>query len=230
MSFTSYVTLGRSGLRVSPFTLGTMTFGEDLGRGQPGGVGEDPGGLPTGVATRWTRPTSAPTATPRSSSATTSPAGRAPRPDRARHQVLLEPPPGDRNGGGPGRKASLQQLENSLRRLGPTTSTSSGCTTSIRSPRWKKPSAYWTIWSRRARCAMSGSLTCRPGRQRSRDHRALPRLGADDRPAAGVQPARANSQGELIPMAQSMGMGVMPWGPLRSGFSQASTPLRRPGR
>ena len=33
MSLTSYVTLGRSGLRVSPFTLGTMTFGEDLGWG-----------------------------------------------------------------------------------------------------------------------------------------------------------------------------------------------------
>jgi aryl-alcohol dehydrogenase-like predicted oxidoreductase len=26
------------------------------------------------------------------------------------------------------------------------------------------------------------------------------------------------SEGELIPMAQSMGMGVMPWGPLKSGF------------
>ena len=33
MSLDSYVTLGRSGLRVSPFTLGTMTFGEDLGWG-----------------------------------------------------------------------------------------------------------------------------------------------------------------------------------------------------
>ena len=31
MSLTSYMTLGRSGLRVSPFTLGTITFGEDLG-------------------------------------------------------------------------------------------------------------------------------------------------------------------------------------------------------
>src|SRR6201995_6082781 len=29
----SYVTMGRSGLRVSPFTLGTMTFGEDAGWG-----------------------------------------------------------------------------------------------------------------------------------------------------------------------------------------------------
>jgi aryl-alcohol dehydrogenase-like predicted oxidoreductase len=33
MPLSHYVTLGRSGLRVSPFCLGTMTFGEDLGWG-----------------------------------------------------------------------------------------------------------------------------------------------------------------------------------------------------
>ena len=34
MPLDQYVTLGRSGLRVSPFALGAMTFGED-----PGGAG-----------------------------------------------------------------------------------------------------------------------------------------------------------------------------------------------
>src|SRR2546423_877200 len=33
MPLTDYVTLGRSGLRVSPFCLGAMTFGEDWGWG-----------------------------------------------------------------------------------------------------------------------------------------------------------------------------------------------------
>src|SRR5271168_773722 len=33
MALDHYVTLGRSGLRVSPLCLGTMTFGEDLGWG-----------------------------------------------------------------------------------------------------------------------------------------------------------------------------------------------------
>ena len=33
MSLDSYISLGRSGLRVSPFCLGTMTFGEDWGWG-----------------------------------------------------------------------------------------------------------------------------------------------------------------------------------------------------
>src|SRR4051812_15380354 len=36
----SYVTLGRSGLRVSPFCLGAMTFGEDLGAGLGSSVEE----------------------------------------------------------------------------------------------------------------------------------------------------------------------------------------------
>jgi aryl-alcohol dehydrogenase-like predicted oxidoreductase len=33
MPLDHYVTLGRSGLRVSPFCLGTMTFGQDWGWG-----------------------------------------------------------------------------------------------------------------------------------------------------------------------------------------------------
>ncbi len=33
MPLNSYVTLGRSGLRVSPICLGAMTFGEDYGGG-----------------------------------------------------------------------------------------------------------------------------------------------------------------------------------------------------
>src|ERR1700760_4974091 len=33
MSLEHYITLGRSGLRVSPLCLGAMTFGEDLGWG-----------------------------------------------------------------------------------------------------------------------------------------------------------------------------------------------------
>jgi len=33
MSLNSFITLGRSGLRVSPLCLGTMTFGEDRGGG-----------------------------------------------------------------------------------------------------------------------------------------------------------------------------------------------------
>jgi len=34
-SLDSYIALGRPGLRVSPFTLGTMIFGEDWGWREP---------------------------------------------------------------------------------------------------------------------------------------------------------------------------------------------------
>jgi hypothetical protein len=66
MSLTSYATLGRSGLRVSPFTLGTMTFGEDLGWGSSAEESKRilAAYLDRG-ATRSTRRTSTPTVTPR---------------------------------------------------------------------------------------------------------------------------------------------------------------------
>ena len=35
MALNDYVTLGNSGLRVSPFCLGAMTFGEEWGWGSP---------------------------------------------------------------------------------------------------------------------------------------------------------------------------------------------------
>ena len=38
MPLDHYVTLGRSGLRVSPLCLGAMTFGEDLGWGSTVGA------------------------------------------------------------------------------------------------------------------------------------------------------------------------------------------------
>ena len=114
MSLTSYVTLGRSGLRVSPFTLGTMTFGEDLGWGaSPEESAKilaaylDQGGNSVDTANVYTN-------------------GHAEvivgdylasRP-AVRDQIVLGTKffwnlrPGDPNGGGPGRKAVIQQLEN----------------------------------------------------------------------------------------------------------------------
>ena len=78
MPLNHYVTLGRSGLRVSPLCLGAMTFGEDLGWGSSVEESQqiidrfvDLGGNFIDTAT------STPGATPRRSSATTS--GATPR-------------------------------------------------------------------------------------------------------------------------------------------------------
>ena len=49
MKLTDYVTLGGSGLRVSPYCLGTMTFGTDWGLGRGGGRGHSGAGALYGI-------------------------------------------------------------------------------------------------------------------------------------------------------------------------------------
>ena len=221
MSLTSYVTLGRSGLRVSPFTLGTMTFGEDLGWGaSPEESAKilaaylDQGGNSVDTANVYTN-------------------GHAEvivgdylasRP-AVRDQIVLGTKffwnlrPGDPNGGGPGRKAVIQQLENSLRRL-----------------RTDYVDIYWlhnfdpvTPVEETLR-VLDDLVTA--GKVRYVGFSDVPAWATAE--AATIARFRGwapiialqleynllerTSEGELIPMAQSMGMGVMPWGPLRSGF------------
>ena len=221
MSLTSYVTLGRSGLRVSPFTLGTMTFGEDLGWGaSPEESAKilaaylDQGGNSVDTANVYTN-------------------GHAEvivgdylasRP-AVRDQIVLGTKffwnlrPGDPNGGGPGRKAVIQQLENSLRRL-----------------RTDYVDIYWlhnfdpvTPVDETLR-VLDDLVTA--GKVRYVGFSDVPAWATAE--AATIARFRGwapiialqleynllerTSEGELIPMAQSMGMGVMPWGPLRSGF------------
>ena len=74
MPLNHYLTLGRSGLRVSPFCLGTMTFGEDLGWGsrRPGSPSRSSTGSSISAATSSIPPTSTRKATRRRSSGTTS--------------------------------------------------------------------------------------------------------------------------------------------------------------
>src|ERR1700730_5891639 len=221
MALDSYVTLGQSGLRVSPLTLGTMTFGEDLGWGSSPEESEkilatylDRGGNSIDTANIYTN-------------------GHAEKivgdyfaGQRAlRDRVVIGTKffgnlyQGDPNGGGPGRKAIVQQLENSLRRL-----------------RTDYVDLYWLH-------------NFDPATPAEETLRALDDLvsagkiryvGFSDVPACATAAAptlarfrgwapiialqleynllERTSEGELIPMAQSMGMGVMPWGPLRSGF------------
>ncbi|CKI19185.1 aldo/keto reductase [Mycolicibacterium smegmatis] len=120
MTLDQYVTLGRSGLRVSPFALGAMTFGEDFGA-----VGTsvenserilsaylDRGGNFIDTANFYTN-------------------GHSEKilgdffartPGRRQHVVLASKFfgnmfPGDPNGGGAGRSSILHQLHDTLRRL-----------------------------------------------------------------------------------------------------------------
>ncbi len=216
----SYITLGRSGLRVSPYSLGTMTFGEDHGWGASVQTSEamlstylDRGGNFIDTANIYTN----------GHSEKIIGDYLAARPG-LRDRIVLATKffanlnPGDPNGGGTGRKALLDQLHNSLRRL-----------------QTDYVDIYWIHnWDR---------LTPLEETLRTLDDLVsagtIRYVGFSDLPAwlasraqtlaelRGWAPAIAlqaeysllerTPEGELIPMAGELGMGVMPWGPLHSG-------------
>jgi aryl-alcohol dehydrogenase-like predicted oxidoreductase len=219
-SLDSYVTLGGSGLRVSPLTLGTMTFGEDWGWGASPETSEailaeylDRGGNVVDTANIYTNGHSEKIV------------GDffAARPG-LRERVVLSTKffanlyPGDPNGGGGGRKALIAQLEESLRRL-----------------QTDYVDLYWLHnWDRRAPIeetlrALDDLVTA--GKVRY--------IGLSDVPAwvaaeaqtiarfRGWAPVTAlqleysllerTPEGELLPMAQDLRIGVLPWSPLRGG-------------
>ena len=119
MPLTHYVTLGRSGLRVSPFCLGAMTFGEDWGWGSSVAESEsimarflERGGNFIDTANVYTKG--------HSEKIIGDFIGR----DRARRDRIVIATkffgnlyPGDPNGGGAGRKTIVSSCEESLRRL-----------------------------------------------------------------------------------------------------------------
>jgi len=232
MSLTSYVTLGRSGLRVSPFTLGTMTFGEDLGWGASPEESSrilaaylDRGGNSVDTANIYT---SGHSEVIIGDYLAGNPA--------VRDRIVLGTKffwnlhLGDPNGGGPGRKAVIRQLENSLRRL----------QTDYVDIYWQHNFDPVTPAEETLR-ALDDLVTA--GKVRY--------VGISDTPAwataeaatiarfRGWAPVIAlqleysllerTSEGELIPMAQAMGMGVLPWSPLKSGFLSGKYSSRTTG-
>ncbi len=118
MTLTDYRLLGRSGLRVSPFCLGTMTFGTELGWGTPRETAHrmlarylERGGNFVDTADGYTGGTSE------------SLIGEYLQQAGGRDRVVLATKfslastPGDPNSGGNGRKNVYRALEGSLRRL-----------------------------------------------------------------------------------------------------------------
>jgi aryl-alcohol dehydrogenase-like predicted oxidoreductase len=221
MSLNSFLTLGRSGLRVSPFCLGTMTFGEDSGWGSNPAESESilseylqRGGNFIDTANIYTNGHS-------ENIIGNYFAQRKGLRDRVVigtkfYSSLFD---GDPNGGGAGRKALMQQCEGSLRRL-----------------QTDYIDIYWLhLWDRTAPIeetlrGLDDLVTA--GKVRY--------IGFSDIPAWKVAQAQTIAafrgwspiialqveysllertvEGELIPMAQSLGLGVMPWSPLRGGF------------
>jgi aryl-alcohol dehydrogenase-like predicted oxidoreductase len=215
MPLNSYVTLGRSGLRVSPFCLGTMTFGEDWGWGATPedsskflGAFLERGGNFIDTANFYTRGHSEKII------------GDFIAQDRARRERMVLATkffgnlyPGDPNGGGAGRKAILAQCEQSLRRL-----------------QTDYIDLYWLHMNDRF-TPIEETLRALDDLVASGKVRYI---GFSDTPAWRAAQAQTIAhfrgwtplislqieysllertvEGELIPMAQDMGLGVTPWG------------------
>jgi aryl-alcohol dehydrogenase-like predicted oxidoreductase len=220
MALNHYVTLGRSGLRVSPLCLGTMTFGEEWGWGSTPSVSEnilsrflDRGGNFIDTANGYTL-------------------GHSERiigdyfaRDRSRRdrvviatKFLTNLYPGDPNGGGASRKSLTASCEESLRRL-----------------QTDYIDLYWMhAWDKDTpidETMRALDDLVRAGKVRY--------IGFSDTPAWKTTQAQLKAElhgwtplvalqieysliertveGELTPMAQELGLGVTPWSPLRGG-------------
>src|ERR1700760_514837 len=221
MSLNRYVTLGRSGLRVSPFCLGTMTFGEDLGWGSSVEESQkildryiDLGGNFIDTANFYTKSHSAKIIGDH--------VGRHPA-RRARLVLATKFSgnlyPGDPNGGGSGRKSIVAACENSLRRL----------QTDYIDLYWLH---NWDVHTPIEETMAALEALIQAGKVRY--------LGVYDPPAWKVAEANVTArfrgwsafvglqieysllertvEQELVPMARELGLGITPWSPLKSGI------------
>ena len=221
MALDHYVTLGRSGLRVSPLCLGAMTFGEDLGWGSS--VEESrqimdhyiaAGGNFIDTANFYTKS--------HSEQIIGDHIGRDPA---KRDRLVIATKfsgnlyPGDPNGGGSGRKSLLNACEHSLRRL-----------------QTDYIDLYWLHnWD--VHTPMDETLAALEDLVRSGKVRYI---GVSDTPAWKVAQANVTAEfrgwsrfiglqieysllersveQELVPMAQELELGITPWSPLKSGL------------
>jgi aryl-alcohol dehydrogenase (NADP+) len=222
MSLDHYVTLGRSGLRVSPFALGAMTFGTD-----PGGAGTsveeserilstylDLGGNFIDTANFYTNGHSEKIL------------GEyfAARPGR-RDRVVLASKfftnmfPGDPNGGGAGRSSIRAQLHQSLRRLST-----------------DHLDVYWLHnWDRHTPIEETMSALddlVRAGTVRYIGFSNVPAWVTAQAQTLAMLKAwtplialqveysllARTVEGEVAPLALDTGMALVPWSPLKNGF------------
>src|SRR5580692_12622466 len=238
MPLNHYVTLGRSGLRVSPFCLGAMTFGEDLGWGSSVTDSNrildrylERGGNFIDTANAYTRG--------HSEKIIGDHLGRDPR---KRERVVLATKffsnmfVGDPNGGGANRKAIHAQLEESLRRL----------QTDYVDLYWMHA---WDIYTPIEETIRALDDLVAAGKVRY--------VGFSDTPAWKVAQAQVTAllrgltplialqleysllertiEGDLIPAALEFGLGVTPWSPLKGGmltgkYTRESVKTVTPGR
>lgn len=222
MPLDHYVTLGKSGLRVSPFALGAMTFGADAG-GAGSSVEEseqilstylDSGGNFVDTANFYTN----------GHSEAILGDYFARHPGRRDRVVLASKffanlHPGDPNGGGAGRSAIIAQLDATLRRM-----------------QTDRVDLYWLHnWDRNT--PIDETLRALDDLVRAGKIRYI---GFSNNPAWVTAQAQTLAllrgwtplialqveysllartvEGEIAPLAHDQGMALVPWSPLKNGF------------
>ncbi len=220
MSLDQYITLGRSGLRVSPFCLGAMTFGDSLGWGSSVEESQqiidrfiELGGNFIDTANFYTKSHSEKII-----------GDHIGRHGARRDRLVIATKfsgnlyPGDPNGGGSSRKSVISACENSLRRL----------QTDYIDLYWLH---NWDVHTPIEETLAALEDLVRAGKVRY--------IGVSDTPAWKIAEANviARFRGwsafiglqieysllertveqELVPMALEFGLGITPWSPLKSG-------------
>jgi aryl-alcohol dehydrogenase-like predicted oxidoreductase len=233
MPLDHYITLGRSGLRVSPFCLGAMTFGEGLGWGSSVEESQqiidrfiELGGNFIDTANFYTKS--------HSEKIIGDHIGR----HHARRDRLVIATkfsgnlyPGDPNGGGSGRKSIISACENSLRRL----------QTDYIDLYWLH---NWDVHTPIEETMAALEDLVRAGKVRY--------LGVSDTPAWKIVEANVTArfrgwsafiglqieysllertvEQDLVPMAREFGLGITPWSPLKSGVLSGKYTRRNAGQ
>lgn len=215
-----YYLLGRSGLRVSPLCLGTMTFGTEWGWGSPADAARqifrryvEAGGNFIDTADGYTGGTSE------------SLLGQFMREDGNRDQLVVATKftfnqrPGDPNAGGNGRKNIRRALEGSLKRL----------QTDYVDLYWMH---CWDMLTPVEEVVSTLDDLVREGKVRyvglsdvpawyASRYQTIAELRGWER-ACALQLEYAlterNIEREHVPLAQHLGMGITPWSPLAGGL------------
>lgn len=217
LALDTYRLLGRSGLRVSPFALGTMTFGTDWGWGA--GEAEarrifdayvDRGGNFVDTANAYTGGTSERFV------------GRFAQGRRDRLVIAtkysMTSDPTDPNAGGNGRKSMMRSVEESLRRLG------TDYIDLFYLHAWDFTTSPEEVMRGLDDLVRSGKvlhlgLSDLPAWQASRMQTLADLRGWAPIVALQIEYSliERTVERDLVPMARELGLGVTPWSPLASG-------------
>jgi aryl-alcohol dehydrogenase-like predicted oxidoreductase len=220
MSLNEYVTLGRSGLRVSPLCLGTMTFGTEWGWGSEESAAREifdrylaAGGNFIDTADLYTMGKSE------------TMLGKFIADSKTRDRIVLatkftfNPEPGNPNSGGNGRKNIYRAIEASLRRL------QTDFIDLYWLHCWDKVTPVEEVVSTLNDLVREGKIrhygfSDTPAWYIARAQTIAEREGKERLIALQFEYSlvERNIEREHIPVAQELGIGICPWSPLGGGF------------